>query len=111
MSFTFLTYLKVHTVAIKIVNHQLLKMNWRYDINVFIKLYMTLELYSRVQNWTKNMLEMLFIRYTKISSSFTVILNDIQEKKLKTYFLICSNEWRHKLWSLQTHEKHKNLIF
>ena len=37
MSFTFLVLLKVCTVAIKIVNHQQLKMNWRHDINSFWK--------------------------------------------------------------------------
>ena len=34
-SFKFLILLKLCTVAIKIINHQLLKVNWRHEINNF----------------------------------------------------------------------------
>ena len=89
MSFKFLILLKVYTVVIKIVNHQLLK---RTDvINKFWKSSNGLELVYRLENWTKNMLEMLFISYTNISVSFIVILSSIQDKQNKTYFLMCSN--------------------
>ena len=81
MSFKFLILLKVCTVAIKIINHQLLKVNWRHDINIFLKIINGLKLVYRLQNWTKNMLEMLFISYTNISPSFILILNSIQEKQ------------------------------
>ena len=91
ISFKFLILLKVCTVAIKIINHRLLKVNWRHDINIFWKSWKGLKLVYRLQNWTKNMLEMLFISYSNISPSFILILNSIQEKKSKTYFLICSN--------------------
>ena len=36
------------------------------------------------------MLETLFISYTHVSPSFMLIFNSIQEKQLKTYFLIGS---------------------
>ena len=89
MSFKFLILLKVYTAVIKIVNHQLLK---RTDvINKFWKSSNGLELVYRLENWTKNMLEMLFISYTNISVSFIVILSSIQDKQNKTYFLMCSN--------------------
>ena len=78
MSFKFLILLKVCTVAIKIINHQLLKVNWRHDINIFLKIINGLKLVYRLQNWTKNMLEMLFISYINISPSFILILNTIQ---------------------------------
>ena len=91
MSFKFFILLKVCTVAIKIINHQLLKVNWRHDINIFLKIINGLKLVYRLQNWTKNMLEMFFISYTNISPRFILILNTIQEKQQKIYFLICSN--------------------
>ena len=81
MSFKFFILLKVCTVAIKIINHQLLKVNWRHDINIFLKIINGLKLVYRLQNWTKNMLEMLFISYTNISRSFILTLNTIQEKR------------------------------
>ena len=37
MNFKFLVLLKVCTVTIKIVNRQLLKMNWSHEINIFWK--------------------------------------------------------------------------
>ena len=64
----FFLYFKVCTVAIKIVNHQLIKSNWPHNINIF-------------QNWTKNKLKMLLISYTIISQSFILTLKSIQEKQ------------------------------
>ena len=52
MSFKFL--------KMKIVNHQVLKMNWRHDINKFWKSWKGLKLVSRLQNWTKNMLDVAY---------------------------------------------------
>ena len=111
MSFNFLILLKVCTVTIKITNHQLLKVNWHDDINTFMKIINRLKLVCRLQNWTKNMLEMLFISYTDISSSFILIVNTTQEKQWKRHFLICSNIYDEVInfWSFWIHEKHKNL--
>ena len=64
----FFLYFKVCTVAIEMVNHQLIKNNWPRDINIF-------------QNWTKNKLKMLLISYTIISQSFILTLKSIQEKQ------------------------------
>ena len=74
----FLILLKVYTVVIKIVNHQLLKQN--DVINKFWKSN-GLELVYRLENWTKNMIETSFISYTNVSVSFTVILKSIQDKQ------------------------------
>ena len=51
-----------------------------------------LELVSRFQNWTKNMLEMLFTSYTNISSSFLVILSNIH----KNVMLKFVDSWKKK---------------
>ena len=75
----FLILLKVYTVVIKLVNHQLLKRN--DVINKFWKSSNGLELVYRLENWTKNMLETSFISYTNISVSFIVILKSIQDKQ------------------------------
>ena len=70
MSFKFLILLKMWTVAIKIIKHQLLNVNWRHDINIFLKIINGLKLVYRFQNWTEIKLEMLFKSYTNISPSF-----------------------------------------
>ena len=92
MSFKFLILLKVCTVAIKIINHQLLKVNWRHDINIFLKIINGLKLVYRLQNWTKNMLEMLFISYTNISpiSSWYSILFNRNNKKDTFWYVVMS---------------------
>ena len=70
MSFKFLILLKVRTVAIKIINHQLLKVHWRHDINIFLKIINGLNLVYRFQNWIKNMIEMLFSKLYKYFTRF-----------------------------------------
>ena len=50
MSFKVFILFKVCTVAIKIVNNQLLKTNWRHDINIFWKSLEGLKLVYRIQN-------------------------------------------------------------
>ena len=50
MSFKFFILLKVCTVTIKNINHQLLKVNWCHDINIFLKIINGLKLVYRVQN-------------------------------------------------------------
>ena len=84
MSFKFLD-LKVCTAAIKIVNHQLLKMNWYQDSKISSKCCGGPELVSRLQNWRKNMLEML--------SSSILILSSIQEKQQDNIYMQSCRWW------------------
>ena len=68
-----------------------------------------LELAFSLENWNKNMLEMIVIIYTPLWPSFTLILTRIQRKLSKKLLLIYINLQRHKLRNLRIHEKRKNL--
>ena len=90
MSFKFLILLRVCTVTIKITNHQLLKVNWHHNINIFLKIINRLKLVYRLQNWTENMLEMLFISYSNISPSFISIPFKGNNKKDIFWYVVMS---------------------
>ena len=67
-----------------------------------------LELAFSLENWNKNMLEMIVIIYTTLWPIFTLILTRIQRKLSKKLLPIYINFQHHKLWNLRIHEKRKN---